>query len=896
MPRNSRNGRRCSASAIPQALARLAAVGIMGMCCGSCSAWAAEPDAATRLVAARQVTLNVHERAAVARTNWPVSQGVAFAPGALTDLGRLRLRGPDGRPTPLSARALAWWDRERTAIRFAQITFAADVPAGAHAQYLLSWHEEGKANAPPVLHPLTVARAPDALTVTTGDFSVRFSLARPLLWEAIRLGGRSQLDPAVPATLFVTRQDGVRFAMHTARSAYRVEVEEESPLRVVVKQSGMLASQDGQQTFCQYEIRHIISAGQPWVQLQPRVFFTCDWPDEWLRGYGLELALAAPIRTLTSGVDGKSFTVEPNRGAVQILQAEDNELLVGRPGEHSKRPGQCDGFVQCDTLRPLTVAVRDFWQQHPCGFLVEGNRLTVKLWADESGRELTFDRHWTLRNTVFLAELPGVVVANPAVPEGKEFSEAALCRELRKLPRGTWVNLRMGNKTEVIHLDSAMLDRIAAEFKGQVEFFANDMFPLGGLHSPRGRAKSHDLLFAFGPLQGATLAAAWQHPLYAIAPPLYTCGTGALGRLRGREPGRFPEAENILLDAAQLEAVQAVWGRRNGWLHHGSLLNWHNNPGFQYVFQIYGKDAGFRPHQRLGVCTAGSTLPGGGMQRGAWLMFAYTGSPDWLDFAQRITGHLIDIDTCHLEYRPKNRSSLGYLAGEGLTPWSSWGNIIQSYVGMMHHYCFTGDPRALEAARLVSGWVINEYEQAWDKAYETYIYDYTVRAWYIPAVSLLEYYWLTWDDHALQTVDRMWERIQARRQRNLPLLLLPNHRDIFICTLHELHPDPAVRAAAAKALLQAADRLLQFYAEQPRQLAQTNLLEFRLLAQAYALTANQAYVELARERLRRLPIAGLHGEWYGGYPAPGWPGMAASCIPWIFPALHQQQMQEASTR
>jgi hypothetical protein len=758
---------------------------------------------------------------------------------------------------------------------------------------VLSWDKEKSEGQPAVANPVKVHTSPAAVLIETGDFRVRFSKTKPFLWEEIRLGNHAFLDASEPGTLFVTRNDGERFTMRAARTGYQLEVEEVTPLRVVVKQSGVLASQDGKKTFCRYEVRHLIVAGQPWIHVQPRIFFTCDWPKEWLRSYGLEVKWASPFARVHSGADGKPFTLPLDKEAVQIIQSEDNELFV-RAGERRTNQGRRgNGFVQGDGDHTLTIAVRDFWQQHPVGFVLDRNRTTIKLWAEESGRELDFDRHWTTRNMVFLAKLPDVVVDNPMAPGGKEFKEEALRRELRRLPKGTWVNLRMGNKTDVIHLDLKLLDNLVAEFKGHVEFFANDMFELGGLHSPRGRAKSHDLLFAFGPTDGARLAAAWQSPLSAVAPPLYTCGTGALGRLRGREPNRFPEIDKTLLTAAELEITQAELHRRNGMLYHGSLLNWHNNPGFQYVFQIHSKNPGFRLHERLGVCTAGSTLPGGGMQRGAWLMFAYTSDPRWLDFAQRITGHLIDLDTCHLEYRPNGRPSLGYLAGEGLTPWSFWGNIIQSYVGMMHHYCFTGDPRALEAARIVSQWVMNEYDQTWDKAYETYIYDYTARAWYIPAVSLLEYHWLTWDDRALKTVDRMWERIQERKKKNLPLLLLPNHGDIFICTLHELHPNPKVRAAAGEALIQAADNLLKFYADNPRQTAQTNLLEFRLLARAYELTGKSAYVEMARERMRRLPITGLHGDWYSGYPTPGWSGMAASCIPWIFPALHQQEAQRA---
>ncbi|MDW8266765.1 MAG: hypothetical protein RMJ52_15685 [Gemmataceae bacterium] len=849
-----------------------------------------------KLLAARQTILTVAERGGVDRKDWPVSQGVAFAPGALSSIEQLALEDQSGKAIPFSARPLAWWDKERKAIRFALITSAVDVPARKSRQYVLSWNRP-KAIKPAVpAQPVEVEERHADLVVKTGAFHVQFSKSRPLLWQEVRLGKDVLLRPGTAGTLVVTRQDGARFTMQAAKDGYKLEIEEASPLRVVVKQSGVLASEDGKTTFCQYEIRHTIFASQSWIHLRPTLIFTCDWPSEWLRGYGLELHPTKPIEVLSSGADGKLFAIKRERDTAQIVQAEDNELWAKSGKDQVVTGKRGDGFVQARFGRQtLTVAVRDFWQQHPAGFVAEKDKLSIKLWADESGRELDFDRHWTTRNHVFLDKLPNVTVKNQKVPGGEEFDEEALRRELRKLPKGTWVNLRLGRSGVVVHLDPKLLDRIAAEFKGQLEFFANDMFELGGLHSPRGRAKSHDLLVAFGPTDPAKLATAWQNPLYAIAPPLYTCGTGALGPLRGREPGRFKEFDDPLMKSAELELTSIEERRHNGMLYHGSLLNWHNNPGYQYIFQLFGKEQGFRPHERMGVCTAGSTLPGGGMQRGAWLMFAYTGEPRWLEFAQRVTGHLIDVDTCHLEYRPGGRQSQGYLAGEGLTPWSFWGNIIQSYVGMMHHYCFTGDPRALESARLVSKWVMDQYDESWDKAYETYIYDYTVRAWYIPAVSLLEYYWLTWDERALTTVNRMWEQIQQREKKKLPLLLLANHGDIFICTLHDLHPDPQVRKAAGQAAIDAADGLLKRYAENPRDLTQSNFIEFRLLTLAHALTGKKDYVELARKRMNRLPVAGYNGDWYG-YVVPGWPGMAASTMPWIFPALHHDELWRSKER
>ncbi|MCL6504080.1 MAG: hypothetical protein K6T86_15460 [Pirellulales bacterium] len=154
-------------------------------------------------------------------------------------------------------------------------------------------------------------------------------------------------------------------------------------------------------------------------------------------------------------------------------------------------------------------------------------------------------------------------------------------------------------------------------------------------------------------------------------------------------------------------------------------------------------------------------------------------------------------------------------------------------------------------------------------------------------MSLLEYDWLTWDERALATMNRMWERIQQRRNKGLPLLSLPVHGDTFICTLAEWHPDPKVREAAKAALLESLGTLLKSYADQPANLNDNKIMEFRLLAAAHEIIPAPLFVEAARKRMRRWQ----DGEWYGDAVFPGWPGMAASSIPWIFPALHRDERE-----
>lgn len=854
-----------------------------------------------RLLAAKMVDITVEERAGVTRPAWPVTQGVPFATNSVSDVTQLRLTDDRGQPVPFVARPMAWWDQEKKWIRFALLDFQASVGARNKRLYRLNWQGIVKAARPAIAQPVQVAEADDAITVTTGALRVGFSKMQPLLWREVSLDGWPYLSSRETGTFFVTRQDGQRFAMTWAKRDYKIEVEEASPLRVILKQSGVCASAAGE-TYCRYVIRHYFYAGKPWIHLRPTLIFTGRWPREWIKEFGVELKLGAPTGRVRTAADGKPINI-PVLGAdgVLILQSDDEHFTatVGKKPAFAGR--RSDGFVSVgEGARALTVAVRDYWQTHPKAFAITPDTLTVKLWAAESGRELDFDRMWAIRPMVMMADLPGVLTDEPNGPFKKSFDEKALRTELARLKPGTLVNVRMGaaGAKQMAFLPKEMFRRIHAEFGQKLYFFACDWFPfadpdfdatqpgrLRDLNTARGHAKTHDILLAFGAGDGAALAAAWATPAYALAPAWYLCGTGAAGPLRGREPGRFKEFDEALLRAADQAIKNAERFRLNGMWDYGASIGWHQFPGAELIMDVMGQQPGFRPVSRLGVIDNGSTSPGGGIQRGAWLAAWYTGDPSRFDFALRQTSHLFDVDACHFEFDLPGRRSLGFLGGEGITHWLSWGNIINTCGGVIDHYLFTGDPYALETLHQIADYTLDLWAKQFRDSHELRLYDFTVRADYLCGEQMIEYHRLTWDPRAWEMAQDVWRNLQKRPARQLPVFQ-ENYGPHFGWALYDFRPDEHLRAK----LIEAADLIVAAVAA-GKQESPNYRFSMRALGRAYGITGDRKYLDAARAWLKGTDQeAALTGA-NSGLGWMGWPGVATSAIPWIFPALHKAAQQ-----
>jgi len=200
--------------------------------------------------------LTVEESAGLKRVAEPVTFGVPLPKGLLRDVARLRLYGPGGRPVPADFRVVnRWWDDaavQVASIQWVHGDFFADVEAGGRAVYRLRIADEA---SPPPPAPLRVSSTGEAVRVDTGPIQFTLHRTGPLLDGP----GLHSLDVLV-------RSDE-RIYKLSNWAASELVVEQESPLKVVLKRTGSHGWVDGKDRALDYVVRVIAWAGQPAIRI-----------------------------------------------------------------------------------------------------------------------------------------------------------------------------------------------------------------------------------------------------------------------------------------------------------------------------------------------------------------------------------------------------------------------------------------------------------------------------------------------------------------------------------------------------------------------------------------------------------------------------------------------------
>ncbi|MDO8539528.1 MAG: hypothetical protein Q7S40_03745 [Opitutaceae bacterium] len=320
---------------------------------------------------AADVVLNVEEPSGVARSGWPVTSGVPFAPGALPDAGAVRLLGPDGRAVPLQTDVLARWSDG--SVRWLLLDFQIDLAARQKQRFTLQ-HGGGVA-ATNVPNPVRVATAGQRTTIETGP--LRLELNRdafdPFGSVWLDRDGDGRFSAAERVTTgsggpFVRDPQGRRF--EAARAPAEIVVEETGPLRACVRVSGRHAAADG--TWFSYVLRLHAYRGQPYVRCA--YTFVNDHQDSVMTSIqelGLAVRLAPPAGASVGGGAGG----QPAAPA-RVFQRDENHFEVdGRPAG-ARAPGWA---FQAGANSGFAVGVREFWQQWPKSIEARDGAVTVGL-------------------------------------------------------------------------------------------------------------------------------------------------------------------------------------------------------------------------------------------------------------------------------------------------------------------------------------------------------------------------------------------------------------------------------------------------------------------------------------------------------------------------------------
>ena len=322
--------------------------------------WARTPSAARSDAAGgAELTIEVREPAGVARSRWPISVGVPFAPGTVKDpYGLTVLDGTA--PSASQARVLSRWPDG--SVHWALLDWQMDLAAKQTRRWRVG---TGSVAAE---HSVKVADGSDRIDVDTGplQFSVAKDRFAPL--TAVRLDGAPVLGGSL-ASFF-----GIEGKRVEPQAPTVVKVTEPGPLRVRIELRGRYA------TGFDYVVRIDAFANQPFV----RVFHTFEQHSPEPYTFVRQLTIAVPLKfdgpvSYSAGREqGQPFAGAAPETGVAILQEGNETLRVGADRHAAHAAGWIDVH---DATHGVALAARFFWQEYPQSFELRPGALLYNLWA-----------------------------------------------------------------------------------------------------------------------------------------------------------------------------------------------------------------------------------------------------------------------------------------------------------------------------------------------------------------------------------------------------------------------------------------------------------------------------------------------------------------------------------
>ena len=360
--------------------------------------------------AAIRVDLGIDEPFADRQAAWPITTGVPFPRGKLTNPEHCRLVDDRGVERPLQARVAATWDSERKSVRWLTIDFLAE----PGRKYALEFgddvvRQQFKSN---------LVETRDAVVkVSTGALRAEFSPAGAVALRTMSadLNGDGQIGSdelvaagAMDGEHYYLDQAGQRFSSARDGIDRRVVVESSGPVHACVRVDGFYTGPIGER-IAKYRTRYHFFAGLPLVKVIDELgFIGSTKPTRFSDiGFALDLKLKVAGRRIAVDASGEAgnqqldVAWQADTQSVASIQKtfrhygnlEHEAAVVQTSAQQTKtltQPERMGEWLQVsDDRSAVTGSLRWFWQQFPKEWEATPNQLVLHLWSPHAG-ELDF--------------------------------------------------------------------------------------------------------------------------------------------------------------------------------------------------------------------------------------------------------------------------------------------------------------------------------------------------------------------------------------------------------------------------------------------------------------------------------------------------------------------------
>lgn len=734
------------------------------------------------------IPLVVHEQTHVANASYPISTGIPFPDGVVSDVRRLALF-ENGVQVPAQFVVRSTWRPKGGFIRWLGLDFTA--------QYKDSPDEKGnflprnyclKLLPQPSTSPkrnLIVPNNPDKITIDTGV--IRFDVDKNHFAgiENVAYDINNDHDYQ-PTEEIASSADGGPFLVDQKSITYKaskgtstVSIEEEGTQRVTIRISGSYANDQGKE-LCKFLTRISAFAKSPEIHVSHRTIIDYDTKGNPIRNLGWDQGFALTGKG-AFGADGNEIN-----GAYLVQEKADQFHVFDHAGSIIKTGTHSDGWVSFEKETALfppvrgvpaprvTFVLRDIYQKYPKELEVykDGNmsHIVLHFWPKHGRTPFKDINEDTSENNIY---------------------------KLRYAHQGKYMTLELPEEYKDKYFGYVPED-IGIKPNSDI---VDGRIKITNAEGGQGVAIGNEFAIRFdppsAPLQTiASHARLYQQNPHAIADPKWNASSGVLGRLSASNPN-FDGALDKTLNAADpsyLRSIVEAGDEYGMWVYGDVHDTWNPSEDRPEIHRVWGGSH----YQNVWA---------------GWMRYFLNGKPEQWRWAQVNSSHYMDIATKNCETKftvpGKNGAPLIQTNHEGemshagiLLPWGGRAfGFNEHFIDPGSHllrYYLTGDRRGDE---LFKAWFNVFRDSGFVPWLWTYSFPMTKESLANSSFrdrvhslgELVEYYRATWDPAALVLIAE-----HSRDMLNVPFewTLAPREMPIWgqrwFAQLYDLTRDPRV--------------------------------------------------------------------------------------------------------
>ncbi|MFC1601087.1 hypothetical protein ACFL34_01895 [Candidatus Sumerlaeota bacterium] len=660
----------------------------------------------------------------------PITFGVPFAEGALTDSSSVRIVSADGSDVPAQTSCMTTWRPDGDSIKWLLVDLQRDGTTDeAEPLQLIADSTHPPAPSPEALQ---ISEEDGRIHIDTGVMRAVFRTEfRP--WQHPRTpafmtecsqksadGWQSVMGDTGPV-LYMRDQHGNEY--DSLRLPPQVSLEESGPLRACILVRGFLASQAGVR-FCEYQLRIHLFAGKSDLRICHTFIFDQDPHLVELSAVGLRLPVdvGGSRRAMLGGSDSTHHFDDLK--SVALLQPDHQRYTVQHDGEAAAEGKRAPGWACLTGESGSAIAcVRDFWQEHPKGLRIDEDGMDIGIWPEAHDDALAFTTPYTEPELRFSGQ-------------AKRRDEDDIVRLMAERPTAPLHLKSLGAESleDVQWVEDVMSRRAAGRPMTYSDLHINN-----GV----GAAKTTEILIRFSssPADDANAEAtskSFQTPLIAVVDPAYMSNSGAINHFYPAGDERFKQADADLddyFDPIVVEPVEkcGLYGMMrfgNMVCHHSSAVGW--------VYLLY-KDT--EPEKALRYIGPYNNEANDQIMA-TWGQYLRTGDPAHRRIAERYSRSVADVAFVHAY--PGKPERIGLMHYHNGHQWSGCLSPSHSVVsGILTDYYITGNRRLLDVAREAGDCYVRTQEPAGILSCRT---GWLHREFTGPLSILLDMYEATWEE------------------------------------------------------------------------------------------------------------------------------------------------------